>query len=144
MVALLGVSVELAPVVASNRMKFPQQERVDLIVATLGNNPQRRKVVGMVEPNYSGGANVMARKSSGLKEWPDLAGKDVCAIQGRYCLREVRQKQVEHRRLRRCAEVSAALTNGSCLALIYDNTWIGSQRASEAAWADYEMPFVTE
>ena len=50
----LGVGLELVPVVASNRMEFLQQGRIDLIIATMGDNEKRRKVVGMIEPNYEG------------------------------------------------------------------------------------------
>ena len=142
----LGVEVELVPVVASNRMEFLQQGRIDLIIATLGDNPQRREVVGMVEPSYyAGGANVLAPKASGLKEWSDLEGKDICAIQGSYYLREVSQKyKANIVAFAGVPEATAALTNGSCVGVIYDNTWIESQLASQAVWADYEMPFVTE
>lgn len=142
----LGVDLELVPVVASNRMEFLQQGRIDLIIATLGDNPQRREVVGMIEPNYyAGGANILAPKANGLKEWTDLEGKDVCGIQGSYYLREITQKyKANIVAFAGVPEASAALTNGSCVGLAYDNTWIESQLASEAVWADYEMPFVTE
>lgn len=142
----LGVEVELVPVVASNRMEFLQQGRIDLIIATLGDNPQRREVVGMVEPNYyAGGANVLAPKANGLKEWTDLEGKDLCAIQGSYYIRETTQKyNANILAFAGVPEATAALTNGSCVGLLYDNTWIESQLASEGSWADYEMPFVTE
>lgn len=142
----LGVEVELVPVVASNRMEFLQQGRIDMIIATLGDNPQRREVVGMVEPNYyAGGANVLAPKSAALKEWGDLEGKDVCAIQGSYYLRDVtRNYKANIVAFAGVPEASAALMNGNCVALVYDNTWIESQLASETTWADYEMPLITE
>lgn len=142
----LGVEVELVPVVASNRMEFLQQGRIDLIIATLGDNPQRRQVVGMVEPNYyAAGANVIAPKSSGLKQWSDLEGKDLCAIQGSYYLRSITQNyKANIVAFAGVAEASAALTNGSCVAMVYDSTWVESQLSSGGAWADYEMPFVTE
>ena len=64
----LGTEIELVPVVASNRMEFLQQGRIDLIIATLGDTPQRREVIGMIEPNYyAGGTNVLAPKAAGLK-----------------------------------------------------------------------------
>ncbi|WP_232831653.1 transporter substrate-binding domain-containing protein [Pseudogemmobacter bohemicus] len=126
----LGVEVELVPVVASNRMEFLQQGRIDLIIATLGDNPQRREVVGMVEPNYyAGGANVLAPKANGLKEWTDLEGKDLCAIQGSYYIRETTQKyKTNILAFAGVPEATAALTNGSCVGLIYDNP------GSRASW----------
>src|SRR5437588_4886619 len=66
----LGVRLEMIPVIAANRMEFLRQGRIDLIIATMGDTPERRKVVGMIEPNYYAGAtNVLAPKSAHLKTW---------------------------------------------------------------------------
>ncbi len=66
----------MIPVIAANRMEFLRQGRIDLIIATMGDTPERRKVVGMVEPNYYAGAtNVLAPKSANLKTWQDLKGR---------------------------------------------------------------------
>src|SRR3954465_4449277 len=48
----LGVKTELVPVTAANRMEFLKQGRIDMVIATMGDTPERRKIVGMVEPNY--------------------------------------------------------------------------------------------
>ncbi|WP_343079121.1 transporter substrate-binding domain-containing protein [Ostreiculturibacter nitratireducens] len=142
----LGVEVELVPVVASNRMEFLQQGRIDLIIATMGDNPERREVVGMIEPNYyAGGTNVIAPKAAGLKEWEDIRGKDVCALQGSYYNKRVTQLYGPNLvAFAGIPEATSALTNGSCVAFLYDNTWIESQLASDPQWAEYEMPLVTE
>ncbi len=142
----LEVELELVPVVASNRMEFLQQGRIDLIIATLGDTPQRREVIGMIEPNYyAGGTNVLAPKSAGLTEWTDLKGKDVCAIQGAYYNRRVTQEYEPNLlAFAGIPEATTALRNGNCVAFVYDNTWIESQLAEGDEWADYEMPFVTE
>ncbi|WP_138934324.1 transporter substrate-binding domain-containing protein [Roseovarius arcticus] len=142
----LGVEVELVPVVASNRMEFLQQGRINLIIATMGDNPQRREVVGMIEPAYyAGGTNVIAPKAAGLNTWEDLRGKDVCALQGSYYNKRVTQLYGPNLvAFAGIPEVSSALQNGSCVAFLYDNTWIESQIASDDQWADYVMPFETE
>src|SRR2546423_13622384 len=63
----LGVKLELTPVIASNRIQFLQQGKIDLMIATTSDTPERRKIVDIVEPNYYGsGLNVMAQKSTGL------------------------------------------------------------------------------
>ncbi len=142
----LGVEVELVPVVASNRMEFLQQGRINLVIATMGDNPQRREVVGMVEPAYyAGGTNVIAPKAAGLNTWEDLRGKDVCALQGSYYNKRVTQLYGPNLvAFAGIPEVTSALQNGSCVAFLYDNTWIESQIASDDQWADYVMPFETE
>lgn len=142
----LDVDLELVPVVASNRMEFLKQGRIDLIIATMGDNEKRRKVVGMVEPNYyAGGANVIARQGSGLSSWSDLKGKDICALQGAYYNRKVqRDYGAKLVAFAGVPEATTALANGSCLGFVYDNTWIESQLASDPQWKDYEMPLETE
>ncbi|MEX1234051.1 MAG: transporter substrate-binding domain-containing protein [Roseovarius sp.] len=142
----LGVEVELVPVVASNRMEFLQQGRIDLIIATMGDNEKRREVVGMIEPAYyAGGTNVIAPKAAELDTWEDLRGKDVCALQGSYYNRRVTELYGPNLvSFAGIPEVTSALQNGSCVAFLYDNTWIESQLASDDQWADYEMPFETE
>ncbi len=127
-------------------MEFLQQGRIDLVIATMGDNEKRRKVVGMINPNYyAGGANIMAPSGAGLSTWSDLKGKDVCAIQGAYYNKDVtRNYDANILAFAGVPEATAALANGSCVGFVYDNTWIESQLASDAQWADYEMPFVTE
>src|SRR6185437_9531884 len=79
----LGVKLQLEPVVASNRMQFLQQGKIDLMIATMNDTPERRKIVGIVQPDYyASGITVLASKTSGLKSWDDLKGKKICAIQG--------------------------------------------------------------
>ena len=41
----LGVKLELVPVVASNRIQFLQQGKIDLMIATTSDTPDRRKIV---------------------------------------------------------------------------------------------------
>jgi len=47
----LGVKLELTPVVASNRIQFLQQGKIDLMIATMTDTPERRKTVDVVEPD---------------------------------------------------------------------------------------------
>jgi len=48
----LGVKLVLEPVVSSNRMQFLQQGKIDLMIATMNDKPDRRQVVGIIEPLY--------------------------------------------------------------------------------------------
>jgi polar amino acid transport system substrate-binding protein len=142
----LDVEIELVPVVASNRMEFLEQGKIDLLIATMGDTEQRREVVGMIEPGYyAGGTNVLAPKSAGLSAWQDLEGKDVCAIQGAYYNKRVSQEYEPNLvAFAGIPEATAALQNRNCVAFLYDNTWIESQLAGDPQWADYAMPLATE
>ena len=46
----LGVKLELVPVVASNRIQFLQQGKIDMMIATMSDTPERRKIVDIIEP----------------------------------------------------------------------------------------------
>jgi polar amino acid transport system substrate-binding protein len=88
----LGVKLELVPVQSSNRMQFLQQGKIDLMIATMSDRTDRRKLVGIVEPNYyTSGTNLLAKKGV-LKQWSDLKGKPVCGKQGAFYNKQVSKK----------------------------------------------------
>src|SRR5438270_11206724 len=137
----LGVKLELIPVVASNRIQFLQQGKIDLMIATMSDTPERRKIVDIVDPDYyASGTNVMAKKSEGLKSWDQLKGKKVCLIQGAFYNKELQEKYgVEGVAFPGTAEAFAALRNGNCVGFAYDDTaLVGELQKPE--WKDYEMP----
>lgn len=143
----LGVKAELLPVTAANRMEFLNQGRIDMVIATMGDTEARRKVVGMIEPNYYAGATaVLSPKSAGLKKWEDLKGRKVCAVQGAYYNRRVSQLyQPEMVVFPAVPDALNALLGGNCIAFLFDDTLIVSTLAGgDAKWADYEMPLPAE
>jgi len=137
----LGVKLELVPVVASNRIQFLQQGKIDLMIATMSDTPERRKIVDIVEPDYyASGTNVMAKKSENLKSWDQLKGKKVCLIQGSFYNKELQEKYgVEGVAFPGTAEAYSALRNGNCVAFAYDDTAIVGE-LQKPEWKDYEMP----
>lgn len=143
----LGAKVETVPVIAANRMEFLNQGRIDVILATMGDTPERRKVVGMVEPQYyASGTNVLAPKSVGLKQWADIKGRKVCGVQGAYYNRRVGQLYApELVVFPAVPEALNALQGGNCIAFLFDDTLIVSTLAGgDAKWSGYEMPLPSE
>lgn len=137
----LGVKLELVPVVASNRIQFLQQGKIDLMIATTSDTPERRKVVDFVDPNYYGsGTNILAPKSAHITSWGQLKGKKVCLIQGSFYNKELQEKYgVEGVAFPGTAEAYAALRNGNCVAFAYDDTAITGEML-KPEWSGYEMP----
>ena len=137
----LGVKLELTPVVASNRIQFLQQGKIDLMIATMSDTPERRKTVDIVEPDYyASGTNVMAKKSDKIASWQQLKGKTVCLIQGSFYNKELQEKYgIEGVAFPGTAEAYSALRNGNCVAFAYDDTAIVGE-LQKAEWGDYEMP----
>ncbi|HJU22254.1 MAG TPA: transporter substrate-binding domain-containing protein [Casimicrobiaceae bacterium] len=137
----LGVRLELVPVVASNRIQFLQQGKIDLLIATMSDTPERAKIVDIVKPDYyASGTNVMAKKSEHLKSWDQLRGKKVCLIQGSFYNKELQEKYgIEGVAFPGTAEAYSALRNGNCIAFAYDDTAIVGE-LQKPEWKDYEMP----
>ena len=78
----LGVKVELVPVTTANRIPYLQTKKADLVISTLGRNPEREKVIDFTaaySPFYIG---VFAPKSMTVKAPADLAGKSVSVTRG--------------------------------------------------------------
>ena len=140
----LGVELELVPVQSSNRMQFLQQGKIDLMIATMSDKANRRKVVGIPSPNYyTSGTNVLAKKGV-VSSWADLNGKPVCGKQGAFYNKQVSQKYgAKIVAFVGNAEAKQALRDGKCVAWVYDDSSIMADLAS-GQYDDYEMPMKTE
>jgi polar amino acid transport system substrate-binding protein len=141
----LGVKLELEPVQSSNRMQFLQQGKIDLMIATMNDKPDRREVVGIIEPSYyASGVNVMAPKKLGFKQWEQLKGKPVCAIQGAWYNKPLAEKfGIDIVAFKGTAESQTALVQGNCVAWTYDDTAFAGLLEDTAKWGEYEMPLPT-
>jgi polar amino acid transport system substrate-binding protein len=140
----LGVKLELVPVQSSNRMQFLEQGKIDLMIATMSDKANRRKVVGIPQPNYyTSGTNVLAKKGV-VTSWADLKGKPVCGKQGAFYNKQVSQKYgAKIIAFVGNAEAKQALRDGKCVAWVYDDSSIMADLAS-GQYDDYEMPMMTE
>jgi polar amino acid transport system substrate-binding protein len=80
--AKLGVKVELVPVTSANRIPYLQTKKADLVISTLGKNPEREKVIDFAaaySPFYQA---VFAPKALAVKGAADLAGKTIGVTRG--------------------------------------------------------------
>lgn len=140
----LSVGLDLIPVVASNRMQFLDQGRIDLMIATMTDTEERRQAVSIVEPSYySSGVNILATKQAGFTEWSDLDGLPVCGIQGAFYNRRTQQEfGAEIVAFAGTAEALTALQQGRCVAFVYDDSFLIS-KLQEPEWSEFEMPLET-
>jgi len=78
----MGVKVELVPVTSANRIPYLQTNKVDLVISSLGKNPDREKVIDFTDayaPFFNGvfgPADIAASKPA------DLAGKTIGVTRG--------------------------------------------------------------
>jgi polar amino acid transport system substrate-binding protein len=78
----LGVKVDIIPVTSANRVPYLQTRKADLIISSLGKNPEREKVIDFsiaYAPFFSG---VYGTKAVAVAKVEDLAGKTIGATRG--------------------------------------------------------------
>ena len=80
--AKLGVKVELVPVTSANRIAYLQTKKADLVISTLGKNPEREKVIDFTAAYSPFFQAVFAAKGMPVKSAADLAGKTVGVTRG--------------------------------------------------------------
>jgi polar amino acid transport system substrate-binding protein len=140
----LGVKLQVEPVVSSNRMQFLQQGKIDLMIATMNDKPDRRTVVGIIEPlYYASGVNILAAKKVGLKSWEQLKGQTVCGIQGAWYNKPVAEKYgPEFLSFKGQSEAETALLQGNCIGWVYDDTAF-AERIASGKFDAFEMTLPT-
>ncbi|MEF7614225.1 transporter substrate-binding domain-containing protein [Aquincola sp. MAHUQ-54] len=80
--AKLGVKAELVPVTSANRIPYLQTKKADLVISTLGKNPERERVIDFTaaySPFYQA---VFGPKNIAIKTPADLVGKTVGVTRG--------------------------------------------------------------
>jgi polar amino acid transport system substrate-binding protein len=78
----LGVGVELVPVTSMNRIPYLQTKKADLVISTLGKNPEREQVIDFTaaySPFYQA---VFGPKDLVITGPEDLAGKTIAVTRG--------------------------------------------------------------
>ena len=80
--AKMGVAIELAVVTSANRIPYLQTKKADLVISTLGKNPEREKVIDFTSAYSPFFQAVFGSKSLNIKSFGDLAGKSVAVTRG--------------------------------------------------------------
>jgi glutamate transport system substrate-binding protein len=111
--------------VSANREAFIQNGQVDMVIATYTINDKRKEVVDFAGPYYVAGQDIMVAKGNpeGIKGPEDLAGKNVCSVEGSTPAENIRTKYPQATLTlfdvySKCAD---ALTNGQVDAVTTDN-----------------------
>ena len=78
----LGVKVELLSVTSANRIPYLQTKKADLVISTLGKNPDREKVIDFTAAYSPFFIAVFGPKTLAVKSPADMAGKSISVTRG--------------------------------------------------------------
>jgi len=79
---LAKLDTKLMPVTSANRITLVQNGTIDIECGSTTNNLERQKQVGFSTTIFVIGTKLLTKKDSGVKDFPDLAGKNVVTTAG--------------------------------------------------------------
>ncbi|EKE78066.1 polar amino acid uptake family ABC transporter periplasmic substrate-binding protein [Oceanibaculum indicum P24] len=140
----IGVPAQIVAVQSANRLEVLRQNQADIVIATMGDNASRRRIIGMVEPHYyASGINLLAREELRIARWEDLRGMPVCAKQGAYFNKSVaRRYDLDLRIFKETRNAKLALRDHRCVGFLFDDSAIAADLL-QPEWQGYTMPLPT-
>lgn len=85
--------IEFVEAVSANRIPFLQEDKVDLVIATMTINADRKTQIDFSRPYYLAGQSILVKKdNTTIKTVDDLNGKNVCSVQGSTSEKNVKAK----------------------------------------------------
>jgi polar amino acid transport system substrate-binding protein len=124
----LGVRLIKVPVSTEVRFQKLELGEVDLLLATVGDSLERRKIATAIEPGYfESGVTVMLRPDQRLKDWNAVRGKTLCALQGAYFNRPTSERYLLNlQTYKTVRDALLAVTGGRCDGFLYNGPAIKS------------------
>ncbi len=77
-----GGKVEFTSVLANQRIKFLQEDKVDAVIATLTVTPEREKLIDFTTPYFSVNIGILTRVEDKIKSLNDLQDKTILVLSG--------------------------------------------------------------
>lgn len=138
----LGVRLVKVPVSTEARFQKLELGEVDLLLATVGDSLERRKIATAIEPGYfESGVTVMLRPDQRLKDWNAVRGKTLCALQGAYFNRPTSERYLlELQTFKTVRDALLAVNGGRCDGFLYNAPAIKNLLKKEE-FKGYTAPF---
>ena len=142
---LPALAVKLTPVTSQNRIPLVQNGTVDIECGSTTNNAERGRQVAFSNTIFIIGTRLMTKKESGIKDFPDLAGKNVVTTAGTTSERLIR-KMNEDKKLamniisaKDHGESFLTLETGRAVAFMMDDALLYGELAKAKRPADWAV-----
>jgi glutamate/aspartate transport system substrate-binding protein len=132
---LPALRVKLTPVTSQNRIPLVQNGTIDLECGSTTNNLERQRQVAFSNTLFVIGTRLLTRKDSGIRDFPDLAGKNVVTTAGTTSERLLRKMNEEKRMglkiisARDHGESFLTLQSGRAVAFMMDDALLAGEMA---------------
>jgi len=109
--------IEFVESISANRIPFLQEDKVDLVVATMTINAERKTQIEFSRPYYLAGQSILVKKdNTTIKTVDDLNGKTVCSVQGSTSEKNVQAKAPQ-------AQLQSLTTYAACVSGMKDGRY---------------------
>ena len=133
--SLPGLQVKLIPVTSQNRIPLVQNGTVDIEAGSTTNNLERQQQVDFSNTFFIIGTRLLVKKDSGIKDFPDLKGKNVVVTAGttsERLIREMNEKNSMGMNIisaKDHGESFLTLQSGRAVAFMLDDALLAGERA---------------
>ena len=142
---LSSMTIKMLPVTSQNRITLVQNGTVDIECGSTTNNTERQKQVAFSNTIFVIGTRLLTKKDSGIKDFPDLAGKNVVTTAGTTSERLIR-KMNEDKKLgmniisaKDHGESFLTLETGRAVAFMMDDALLFGEIAKAKKPADWTV-----
>ncbi|ANK82590.1 MAG: hypothetical protein TEF_18650 [Rhizobiales bacterium NRL2] len=140
--ARLGVGVDYARVNAANRIPMLAEDRIDLIIATMGHNTPRDGQVRFVRPHYYRSETILVGpRELEVKDWTDIAGRSICVTIGNGSNQNMVSQGARLMLFDNAGALPERLQDGTCTLAAQDDSFFAYYFAQPAFAARYDVKF---
>ena len=140
---LPNLQVKLTPVTSQNRIPLIQNDTIDIECGSTTNNAERQKQVAFSNTIFVIGTRLLTKKDSGIKDFPDLAGKNVVTTAGTTSERLLRKLNEDKKMnmniisAKDHGESFLTLETGRAVAFMMDDALLAGEMAKAKHAADW-------
>jgi len=140
---LPNLQVKLIPVTSQNRIPLVQNGTIDIESGSTTNNLERQQQVSFSDTMFIIGTRLLVNKDSGIKDFPDLKGKNVVVTAGttsERVIREMNEKQGLKMNIisaKDHGESFLTLQSGRAAAFMLDDALLAGERAKAKKPTDW-------
>ncbi len=147
---LAKLQVKLTPITSQNRIPLVQNGTIDLECGSTTNNLERQRQVAFSTTIFVVGTRLLTRKDSGVRDFPDLAGKNVVTTAGTTSERLLRKLNDERKlgmsvvSAKDHGEAFLMLESGRAVAFMMDDALLAGEMAKARRPGDWQIVGVAQ
>ncbi|WP_420404280.1 transporter substrate-binding domain-containing protein [Nisaea sp.] len=138
----LDLDLELVRVNASTRIAMLDEDKIDIVLATMGHNTQRDGQARFIRPHYYQSETIIVGpKELPVSGWKDVAGRSICVSLGNGSNAQMISHHARLMLFTDVTELPARLVDETCMLAAQDNSFFASYFTDEAFDRRFETKF---